>query len=76
MFGQLLWHMYGFPLAISCCVKISKIPSKFVKYTDVPLFKAFTLVVYGAAIHWLKIPIKEIRPSAGSFLLRGQYFSK
>ena len=32
--------MYGFPLAISCCVKISNIPSKFVKYIDVPLFKA------------------------------------
>ena len=36
--------MYGFPLAISCCVKISNIPSKFVKYIDVPLFKAVTLI--------------------------------
>ena len=34
--------MYGFTLAISCCVKISNIPSKFVKYIDVPLFKAVT----------------------------------
>ena len=42
--------MYGFPLAISCCVKISNIPSKSVKYIDVPLFKAVTLVVYGAAM--------------------------
>ena len=32
--------MYGFTLAISCCVKTSNIPSKFVKYIDVPLFKA------------------------------------
>ena len=37
--------MYGFPLAISCCLKISNIPSKFVKYIDVPLFKAVTLFV-------------------------------
>ena len=34
--------MYGFTLAISCCVKTSNIPSKFVKYIDVPLFKAVT----------------------------------
>ena len=37
--------MYGFPLAISCCVKISNIPTKFVKYIDVPLFKAVTVTV-------------------------------
>ena len=37
--------MYGFTLAISCCVKTSNIPSKFVKYIDVPLFKAVTLAV-------------------------------
>ena len=43
--------VYGFTLAISCCVKTSNIPSKFVKYIDVPLFKAVTLVVYGAAIN-------------------------
>ena len=43
--------MYGFPLAISCRVKISNIPSKYVKYIDVPLFKAATLVVYGVAIN-------------------------
>ena len=35
--------MCGFTLAISCCVKISNIPSKFVKYIDVPLFKAVTV---------------------------------
>ena len=35
--------MYGFTLAISCCVKISNIPSKFVKYIDGPLFKAVTM---------------------------------
>ena len=34
--------MYGFPLVISCCVKISNIQGKFVKYIDVPLFKAVT----------------------------------
>ena len=34
--------MYGFTLAISCSVKTSNIPSKFVKYIDVPLFKAVT----------------------------------
>ena len=38
--------MYGFPLAISCCVKISNIISKFVRYIDVPLFKAVTLCYY------------------------------
>ena len=32
--------MYGFTLAISCCVKTSNILSIFVKYIDVPLFKA------------------------------------
>ena len=32
--------MYGFTLAISCCVKTSNIPGKFAKYIDVPLFKA------------------------------------
>ena len=53
--------MYGFTLAISCCVKTSNIPSKFVKYIDVhPLFKAVTLVVYGAAINWVNMPIKEM----------------
>ena len=34
--------MYGFTLAISCSVKTSNIPSKFVKYIDDPLFKAVT----------------------------------
>ena len=52
--------MYGFTLAISCCVKASNIPSKFVKYIDSPLFIAVTLVVYGAAISWVKMSSKEI----------------
>ena len=34
--------MYGFTLAISCSVKTSNIPKRFVKYIDVPLFKAVT----------------------------------
>ena len=33
------------------CVKISNIPSKFVKYINVPVFKAVTLVVHDAAIN-------------------------
>ena len=52
--------MYGFTLAISCSVKTSNIPSKFVKYIDVPLFKAVTLVVYDAAINWVNISSKEL----------------
>ena len=52
--------MYGFTLAISCSVKTSNIPSKFVKYIDVPLFKAVTLVVYGAAINWVNMSSKEM----------------
>ena len=52
--------MYGFILAISCCVKTSNIPSKFVKYIDVPLSKAVTLVVYGAAINWVSMSSKEM----------------
>ena len=47
MSRQLLWHMYSFPLAISCCVKISNVPNKFFKYIDVPLFKAATVGVRG-----------------------------
>ena len=44
--------MYGF--------FVLKIPSKFIKFTDIPLFKAVTLVVYGAAINFVKMSIKEI----------------
>ena len=54
MFRQLLWHMYGFPLSISYCVEVSNIPNKFVKYIDVPLFKAVTLVLYGPTINGRK----------------------
>ena len=46
--------MYGFPLSISCCVEISNIPNEFVKYIDVSLFKAVTLVVFGSTIKWEK----------------------
>ena len=46
--------MYGFPLSISYCVEVSNIPNKFVKYIDVPLFKAVTLVLYGPTIKWEK----------------------
>ena len=35
--------MYGSTLAISCSVKTSNIPIKFVKYIDVPQFKAVTV---------------------------------
>ena len=35
--------MSGFTLAISCCVKTSNIPCKFVKYIDFALFKAVTM---------------------------------
>ena len=38
--------MYDFTLAISCPVKTSNIPSKFIKYIDVPLFKAVTACFY------------------------------
>ena len=34
--------MYGFTLAIFCFVKPSNIPSKFIEYIDVLLFKAVT----------------------------------
>ena len=34
--------MYIFTLVISSCVKTREIPSKLVKYIDVPLFKAVT----------------------------------
>ena len=51
--------MYGFTISIYCCVKTSSIPSKFVKYIDVPLFKAVTLVVYCTAINWVNISSKE-----------------
>ena len=50
--------MYGFPLAMSCCVKISNIPSKFVKYIDVPLFKA-VIEVPGVSILTYKANSKE-----------------
>ena len=50
--------MYGFPLAMFCCVKISNIPSKFVKYIDVPLFKAVTEVP-GVSILTYKANSKE-----------------
>ena len=36
--------MYGFTLAVSCCVKTSNIPGKFVKYIDLPLFKAVAVI--------------------------------
>ena len=52
--------MYGFTLEISCCVKTSNIPSKLVKYIDVPLFKAVTLVVYGAAINRVNMSSKQV----------------
>lgn len=52
--------MYSFPLVISCCDNLSNIPSKFVKYNDDPLFKVVTLVLYGAAINWVKNSIEEI----------------
>ena len=52
--------MHGFSVTISCCVKILNIPNKFVKYSNVPLFKAATLVAYGPAIKWVKISIKEM----------------
>ena len=35
--------MSGFTLAISCCVKTSNIPCKFIKYINVPLFKDVTM---------------------------------
>ena len=60
MFRQLPWYVYGFTLAISCCVKTSNIPSKLVKYTDVPLFKAVALAVYGAAINRANMSSKEV----------------
>ena len=60
--------MYGFPLALSCCVKILNILSKFVKYTDVPLIKAVTLVVYCGAIDWVKMSIKEMEFDANDAL--------
>ena len=37
--------MYGFTLAISCCIKTSNIPSKIFKYIDVPLLKAVTITM-------------------------------
>ena len=43
--------MYGFTLAISCCVKTSNIPSKFDKYIDVPLFKAVSRSSSWSSLH-------------------------
>ena len=72
-FSQLLWHMYGFPLAISCCVKMSNIPSTFIKYNHIPLFKAVPLVAYAAAINWVKISIKEIESDGNDVVPSGDH---
>ena len=37
--------MYGFTLAIARCIKTLNIPSKILKYIDVPLFKAVTITM-------------------------------
>ena len=52
--------MYGFTLAISCSVKTSNIPSKFVKYINLSLFEAVTSAVYGAAINWVNMSSEEM----------------
>ena len=74
MFRQLPSHMYGFTLAISCCVKTSNIPSKFVKYIDVPLFKAVTVFfiikkLYGSCF------VDEIQLSQGCIATMRRQFT-